>query len=265
LESNLTSDYRIGVPASNPVSQRNSTTYLRIFIAALSAEAVLAVLGALKDISLKHFSGQKYYLNPMQPPANRHDAGFHSSLDMRTAIPRPFLAYYPAIVKQEELNEEINFIDGPDSIKSFPTGHPSKYKDLPPRQSYNHTPSSEEKPLLDSPTRSIRLGDIALARSGDKGANLNFGLFVTEEDHWTWLRSYMSRERVRDMLAEDDDWDESFLVERVEFPHIRAVHFVIYGILGRGVSSSSRLDGFGKGFADYLRDKFVDAPVAILD
>jgi hypothetical protein len=42
---------------------------------------------------------------------------------------------------------------------------------------------------------------------------------------------------------------------------MRAIHFVVYGILGRGVSSSSRLDGF----ADYLRDKFVDAPVAILD
>ncbi|KAJ5996415.1 hypothetical protein N7499_007268 [Penicillium canescens] len=238
---------RIGVPATNPVSQRSSTTYLRIFIAAVSAEAVLAILGALKDISLKHFSG------------------FHSSLDMRTAIPRPFLAYYPAIVKQEELNEEINFIDGPDSIKSFPTDHPSKYKDLQPRQSYNHTLSSEEKALLNSPTRSIRLGDIALARSGDKGANLNFGLFVTEQNHWAWLRSYMSRERVRDMLAKDDDWDESFLVERVEFPHMHAVHFVVYGILGRGVSSSSRLDGFGKGFADYLRDKFVDVPVAILD
>ncbi|OGE48669.1 hypothetical protein PENARI_c026G04453 [Penicillium arizonense] len=238
---------RIGVPASNPVSQRSSTTYLRIFIAAVSAEAVLAVLGALKDISLKHFSG------------------FHSSLDMRTAIPRPFLAYYPAIVKQEALNEEINFIEGPDFIKSFPTGHPSKYKDLQPRQSYNHTLSSEEKALLNSPTRSIRLGDIALARSGDKGANLNFGIFVTEQNHWAWLRSYMSRERVRDMLAKDDDWDESFLVERVEFPHMYAVHFVVYGILGRGVSSSSRLDGFGKGFADYLRDKFVDAPVAILD
>lgn len=66
------------------------------------------------------------------------------------------------------------------------------------------------------------------------------------------------------MLAHDDDWDESFLVERVEFPHLNAMHFVIYGILGRGVSSSSRLDGFGKGFADYMRDKIVDVPVEIL-
>lgn len=191
--------------------------------------------------------------------------GFHSSLDMRTAVPRPFLAYYPAIVKQDDLNEEINFIGGPDSIISFPTGHPSAYKALEPRASYNHNSSSDEVALLQFPTRSIRLGDIALARSGDKGSNLNFGIFVPDATHWSWLRSYMSIERMREMLADDDDWDESFLVERVEFPHIHAVHFVVYGILGRGVSSSSRLDGFGKGFADYVRDKVVEVPVEILD
>lgn len=32
----------------------------------------------------------------------------------------------------------------------------------------------------------------------------------------------------------DDDWDESFLVERVEFPYIHAVNFVIYGIFWSG-------------------------------
>ena len=184
---------------------------------------------------------------------------------MRTAIPRPFLAYYPAIVKQNDLNEEINFIDTPDAIRSFPTGHPPAYKPLQPRASYNHTPSSEEVALLQSTTRSIRLGDIALARSGDKGSNLNLGIFVPNAAHWPWLRSYMGIERMREMLANDDDWDESFLVERVEFQNIHAVHFVIYGILGRGVSSSSRLDGFGKGFADYIRDKVVEVPVGILD
>lgn len=156
----------------------------------------------------------------------------------------------------------INFIDSPDSITSFPTGHPANYEPLRPRASYDY--NAPEQDCLQSPTKSMRLGDIALARSGDKGANLNFGLFVPDPKHWTWLRAYMSRQRIRDMMAADDDWDESFLVERVEFPHIHAVHFVIYGILGRGVSSSSRLDGFGKGFADYLRDKLVEVPVDIL-
>ena len=175
-------------------------------------------------------------------------------------MPRPFLAYYPAIVKQEDVDEKINFTDG----RVISAGHPPKYEPLPPRVSYNHTPSSYETTLLRSPIWRVRLGDIALARSGDKGSNINFGIFPTDPRHWPWLRSYLSVERLREMLAHDDDWDESFLVERVEFPHLNAMHFVIYGILGRGVSSSSRLDGFGKGFADYMRDKIVDVPVEIL-
>lgn len=53
---------RLGVPAPNPRSQRQSTTYLRIFIAAVEADAVLAVGRAMKDISLKHFSGANEYI-----------------------------------------------------------------------------------------------------------------------------------------------------------------------------------------------------------
>ncbi|BCR90491.1 uncharacterized protein ACHE_60377A [Aspergillus chevalieri] len=72
----------------------------------------------------------------------------------------------------------------------------------------------------------------------------------------------MTRERMRELIGED--WKKGFFIERVEFEGIRAVHFVIYGILGRGVSSSSRLDGFGKGFVDYVRDKVVGVPVGLV-
>lgn len=72
----------------------------------------------------------------------------------------------------------------------------------------------------------------------------------------------MTVERLKSLLG--DDWKDTFFVERVEFPHIYAVHFVIYGILGLGVSSSSRLDCLGKGFADFIRDIWVDAPESLL-
>ncbi|PYI21661.1 DUF1446 domain-containing protein [Aspergillus violaceofuscus CBS 115571] len=116
--------------------------------------------------------------------------------------------------------------------------------------------------VQEEPTRRIRLGDIALARSGDTGSNLNLGIFVPDNSHWEWPQSYMTIERLRSMLGAD--WRVEFFIERVEFPRIQAVHFVVYGIPGRGVSSSSRLDGFGKGFADYIRDKVVDFPVGLL-
>ncbi|KAJ5400600.1 hypothetical protein N7465_011089 [Penicillium sp. CMV-2018d] len=43
------------------------------------------------------------------------------SLDMRTAVPRPFfLAFYSAIVKQDGLNEEINFVNEPEFYHIIP-------------------------------------------------------------------------------------------------------------------------------------------------
>jgi hypothetical protein len=112
------------------------------------------------------------------------------------------------------------------------------------------------------PTKKARLGDIALARSGDKGSNINIGLFVREEGAWPWFRSFLTTGRMKQLMAKD--WSDKFSIERVEFPHIWAVHFVIYGCLGRGVSSSSRLDSLGKGFADFLRDRVVDVPQVLM-
>ncbi|OJK02125.1 hypothetical protein ASPACDRAFT_50835 [Aspergillus aculeatus ATCC 16872] len=234
---------RVGTPAHNPASQLESTTYMRVFIAARSQETVAAITSAFKEISLRHFSG------------------YHSSLDTRTAVPRPFLAYYPALVDQASLKETINFfVDGGTAIRSYDTGHPPEYQALDIRHS--HDPSSSgNRDIPGEPTRPIRLGDVALARSGDKGSNLNLGIFVPDNRHWQWLRSYMTIERLRSLLGAD--WRDTFFVERVEFPRIQAVHFVVYGILGRGVSSSSRLDGFGKGFADYIRDKLIDFPIGL--
>ncbi|KAH8433392.1 acyclic terpene utilization AtuA family protein [Aspergillus melleus] len=229
----------IGVPALNPVCQSESTTYLRIFSASRSAGPVAAVSKAMKDISLKHFSG------------------FHTTLDTRTSIPRPFLAYYPALVNQSDLTESINLLEGNKTV-SFDTGHPRQYKPLAGRESYD----PDHTVPFTGDSKSLRLGDITLARSGDKGGNLNFGIFPKAKEQWSWLRSYMSIARMRNLLGQD--WRDEYHIERVEFPRIQAVHFVIYGILGRGVSSSSRLDGFGKGFADYTRDKVVDVPVDVL-
>lgn len=176
---------------------------------------------------------------------------------MRTAIPRPYLAYYPALLPQTDLREEVGFVNAKDST-SFRTEPPTKFEPLAERESYD----TKSPVPIEGPVRKIRLGDVALGRSGDKGGNLNFGLFVQNQDQWDWLRSYMTLSRVQELFA--DDWQPDYSIERVEFPGIFVVHFVVYGILGRGVSSSKRLDGFGKGFIDYFRDKVIEVPVSIL-
>lgn len=142
----------------------------------------------------------------------------------------------------------------------IPAGHPPTFEPLEARKNYDTISPIDLSTL--GPTTRMRLGDIALARSGDKGANINLGIFVRSAGQWDWFRSFMTRERMRALLGKDDD---GYFIERVEFPKLWAVHFVIYGILGRGVSSSTKLDCLGKGFADYVRDKVVQVPVSVLE
>ncbi|KAM3553463.1 hypothetical protein MY1884_006661 [Beauveria asiatica] len=233
----------IGSPAQDPKNQNSSTVYFRIFAQAPRAEVLDELARAVKSISLRHFSG------------------LHSSLDLRTAVPRPYLAYWPALWPQEHITEQVYFVHANGEVaEKLQVPKPPRFEALGQRQSYDTAAPST--PSLQGELRDMRLGDIAQGRSGDKGSNLNFGLFVERPEEWEWLRSYMSIDRVKKMLG--DELRHDFAIERVEFPGISAVHFVVYGILGRGVSSSWRLDGFGKGFIDYFRDKIVKVPAKLV-
>lgn len=48
---------RIGVPAVNPENQNSGTVYLRIFAQSTKAEALQAIMMAIGNISLRHYSG----------------------------------------------------------------------------------------------------------------------------------------------------------------------------------------------------------------
>lgn len=187
----------------------------------------------------------------------QHFSGMHSTSNFVGAMPTPFLAYYPATVSQDLLQEAVTFLDTTSSsLETLPAGHPPAYEPLGPRRNYE---ALSPHPLdAFGPTVRRPLGDIALARSGDKGANINVGFFVQTDEQFAWLQAFLTTARMQQLMGED--WREDFFIERVEFRRLRAVHFVIYGPLGRGVSSSSKLDSLGKGFADYVRDRHVDVP-----
>ena len=109
-------------------------------------------------------------------------------------------------------------------------------------------------------TRSAPLGTLAHARSGDKGGNSNVGVWVAEDRAWPWLRDALSTAALRALLPECAGLD----VVRHEFPELRAVHFVLRGLLGTGGSSNLRVDQVGKAVGEYLRAKHVLIPVELL-
>jgi hypothetical protein len=56
----------------------------------------------------------------------------------------------------------------------------------------------------------------------------------------------------------------AFEVDRYALPNLRAVNFVVHGILGWGVASNLRLDTQAKGLGELLRSRMIDVPVALV-
>ncbi|KAK5168144.1 uncharacterized protein LTR77_006712 [Saxophila tyrrhenica] len=233
----------IGRPEANPSSQLASTTYLRIFAQSRDKIACAKLLPGV-------------YTNVMQ-----HFSGFHSTSDHRTAMPKEFLGFYPAVIAQSELEESINIISKKgDNVHKTIMGPPKKSEPIGERDNFetaNPVDLSSFGETVVAP-----LGDVAFARSGDKGANVNFGVYVHTQEEWDWLRTVMTRAKLQELMG--STWEDWFYIERCEMAEIKAVHFVVYGPLGRGVSSSKILDALGKGFADFIRDRHIEIPKKFL-
>lgn len=87
-----------------------------------------------------------------------------------------------------------------------------------------------------------KLGDVALARSGDKGNHANIGVVARSPKIYDVLVQYLTAERV----AAYFQGLRPSRVERFELPHVHALNFVLYDVLDGGASRSLRVDTQGK-------------------
>lgn len=102
----------------------------------------------------------------------------------------------------------------------------------------------------------VRLGDLAHARSGDKGDRANIGVVANDPAGYAWLEDHLTAERVADYLRPLGVGP----VVRYVLPNILAFNFVIESALGGGASRSLRLDTQGKALGVALLELMLPAP-----
>jgi hypothetical protein len=112
----------------------------------------------------------------------------------------------------------------------------------------------------DGPTRRLSMGTVVGARSGDKGGSANLGVWARSDDAWAWLVHFLSVDRFRDLLPET----APLSIERHVLPNLRAVNFVVDGLLGEGVAANVRHDPQAKALGEWLRSRLVDVPERLL-
>ncbi|OLN91688.1 hypothetical protein CCHL11_06645 [Colletotrichum chlorophyti] len=233
---------KYGSSAADPRSQKTCTTQIRLFAQASDRE------------SFKQFKRSVFY-NGLQGYC-----GLHFGMDWRTMEPRPYVRYFPALIPQSKIALSVSFVDGDMGIAVEP--RPEGDYGLIPRQQ-DHEPATPIARNISSLVSRRPLGDLVFARSGDKGGNANIGFWVREASAWPWLQAFLTKRKLTELLG--DDWQDEYVLERCEFSAIWAVHFVVKGILQEGVSSSSVIDGFAKSMGEFVRARFVDLPLALVE
>jgi hypothetical protein len=159
--------------------------------------------------------------------------------------------YWPALVPRSVIRHEAVLEDG------------TRVLITEPRTSEVHettsAPDAWPLPCSGSTIRAA-LGTVVGARSGDKGGNANVGVWVRSDAQYRWLVAFLTVDRLQLLLPEAAPLD----IERYEFPNIRGINFVLKGLLGEGVASSTRFDPQAKSLGEWLRSRLVEIPSEVL-
>lgn len=232
----------------DPPTQAQATSVLHCHVRSSRPEPVgRAFSDAAVQVALASYPG--FYL--MAPPSKG----------------APFGEYRAAYVPQETVPHVVVLADGsrldiasPAETAPFPPASPDVPGNPP-----NGGAEKVGNPAHLGQTRAVPLGELAFARSGDKGGNANIGVWIPaghpdRAAAYAWLAAELTPDRVRELLPEAAELE----VEVHPLPRIAAVNVIVHGLLGEGVASSTRLDPQAKAVGEWLRARVLTAPTTLI-
>ncbi len=223
---------RIGVAAEDPADQMLGSCMLHISVDGDEASCGRPFSSLIVELALANIPGI-YFTGA---PGNGG----------------PFGAYWPTLVPQAMLAHTVVHADGRREIVPTP---PTAEPDPAPPLDVRTEPTVDFGPTIDAP-----LGLITHARSGDKGGNANVGLWVATDAAYTWLLATMTVERLRTLLPET----AALVIERYELANLRAINFVVRGLLDGGATEARRFDKQAKALGEWIRARHVPIPKSFL-
>ena len=221
----------LGRPVEQPATQAQATVAIRIAAMAADPGELTKLRQGLTSFGLGGMPG--FHAEAGPPFAMRVD-------------------FWPTLVRQNEVHHQIVVDDG-------------RAIDIPPPPTAAFYPKHRAAPepetiRLSGKTRRVPLGALIHARAGDKGGNLNLGVWARRPQAWEWVRASLTENQVAKLLALREDVG----VERHELGNLNGLLFVLRGYFGASAAGCAILDNLGKGVGEFLRTQLVEVPVELL-
>ena len=231
----------LGHETVDPANNDEAVSYLRVSVMDPDPEKVgRRFSGAAVELALSSYPG--FFLTT--PPGEA----------------APYAVFWPATIPADLVPMRVVMDDREWEVSSVVPEAKQQASSLKPPASHSDRQVMEATDDRSALTR-VPLGSIAGARSGDKGGNANVGFWVRKVEEYRWMDQYLTTDRLHAMMPEAD----GLRIERYELPNLLALNFVVRGLLGEGVSSSSRTDPQAKSLGEFLRARWVEVPRVLIE
>jgi hypothetical protein len=222
-------------PAEQARTNEEATAYLHITVKDPDPDKVgQAFTGAVASLALAGYSG----FHATTPPTREVEYGI----------------FWPTQIQDRHVDHVVVLPDG-ERVSIQPCRRPMG------QPLHRGAPHVVEPFFSDGMKRLAPLGLVCGARSGDKGGNANVGLWTRNDRAYTWLCETLDVDTFQKLVPESSD----LRVERFELANLRALNFVVHGLLGAGVAASARADPQAKGLGEFVRSRLVMVPVEFLN
>jgi Acyclic terpene utilisation family protein AtuA len=219
----------LGRPSDNPASQAEATVAIRISASAQDRADLNKLIQGFGSFGLGGIPG------------------FHGDV---SGLPGARVDYWPGLLRQSALSHQMILENDPPIGIALPETAPL----MPPAVETMPTGAACDDALVE-----IELGDLIYARSGDKGANANLGVWARSPQAWEWLRGNLAPDALHTMLG----LAATVTVERYELANVHGLVFVLKGYFGTSGSGNIGLDQIGKALGEFLRARHVRVPARL--
>ncbi|WP_109829558.1 acyclic terpene utilization AtuA family protein [Reichenbachiella versicolor] len=172
------------------------------------------------------------------------------------------IAYWPTLVNKADLKMDLYEVYEKDSklIDSFtPIDHVERAETDFPSESFE--PSQIDILIADVQSIEVKMKELCLVRSGDKGNNANIGILPRTKDIYQFMKKNLTEKVI-------SGWFNDLGVTQVDkysLDNMMGLNYVLHNVLDGGGTVSGRIDSQGKMLAAAVLSQKVWVPQYVYD
>lgn len=171
------------------------------------------------------------------------------------------MSYWPTLINKKFISSRVALLNTNGEIDKSEVVNSVTGFELILIKKENESNEITVTKYLGSEMTDVKLRDVCLARSGDKGDMSNIGVVARSEDIYEYLKVTLTKEYIKNLFK---DFCNGKVI-RYEMDNLFALNFLLEASLDGGGTKSLMIDAQGKTFASALLNQEISVPKELVE